>query len=141
MRAHRTSPGRALVAVKAQAQRLQFGPDLPIDIGGEARAARVVAPGGAVDPDGRGLRGVLGHVGKAIGAGEIADSRREQGGEPGEGAVGPRAGARRRCGVERGARLDQFGDRAFQRVAFVRHGHVPILMRPDDRKTGIGDRG
>ncbi len=43
-------PGAALVAVEAVPERLQLGAELPIDIGGETRARRIIAlrpPGGA----------------------------------------------------------------------------------------------
>src|SRR3546814_6011239 len=76
------------------AQRLQFGANLPAHIGGETRAARIIAFGGAVYRDRTGLRGILGGVGQAIAPGEIADARRQQRGEPREGAVGADTGTR-----------------------------------------------
>ena len=117
-RRHLPPSGAALVAVKTQAQRLQFGAQLPIDIGGETRAARIIMFGGAVDRDRAHLFGILGDIGQAIGSREITDSRGKQRGEPGKAMIDTRPRPRAGRGVERAARLDQFGHRLFESITF-----------------------
>src|SRR3546814_6824339 len=54
------APSRApLVAVQAVAQRLQFGAELPVHIGGEARPRGIIMSGGAVKRDPAPLRRLL----------------------------------------------------------------------------------
>src|SRR3546814_1886369 len=91
-RVERQRRGASGVAAQPLAQRLQFGADLPGHIGGEARAARVIAFGRAVDRDRARLSGILGGVGQGIAPREIADARREQRRKPREGPVSAKNG-------------------------------------------------
>ena len=72
----------------------------------------------AVQRDRASLLRIFGDVRQAVGAREIADARRRQPGELRKGAVDTGAGAGTRRGFERGARLDQRGDRLFESIAF-----------------------
>ena len=73
---------------------------------------------GTVQRDRASLLRIFGDVRQAIAAREIADARRRKRRKRCKGAVDARAGAGTRRGLERGAGLDQRGDRLFECIAF-----------------------
>ena len=104
--------------MEAVAKRLQFGAQLPVHISGESRPRRIIAFGGAVERDRANLRRILGGIGEAIGAGEIADTRPKQRGKAHKAAIGEHPRTRPRRRLHRGARANIVRYCGFERVAF-----------------------
>ena len=130
----KASSDSVAVTWRLPAQRLQFGAELPVHIGGEARTRRIIAFGGAMERDRAHLRRILGNIGEPVAAREIADPRRRQRREPREAAIGECPGPRARRGIERGSRPDIIRNSHFERIAFCRHGPCPSFSQHGCRR-------